>query len=57
MFYFAHTKLGFTEQEFWKLTLRKYIALRDEYINENTDPEEKEIWALKFQSSALESSW
>lgn len=45
MFYFVRTKLGFTETEFWKLTLRKYLALRDEFEYENTDQENREVFA------------
>lgn len=45
MLYFTRTKLGFTEAEFWKFTLRKYIALYEEYINENTPQEDKEVFA------------
>lgn len=45
MFYFARTKLGFTETDFWRLTLRKYLALRDEFEYENTDPEDRTIFA------------
>lgn len=45
MVYFAHTKLGFSEEAFWKLTLKKYIALREIYIEENTQPDETEIFA------------
>jgi hypothetical protein len=47
MLYFTITKLKLTEKEFWKLTLRKYIALRDEYFDEVT-PKEKEIFADDF---------
>lgn len=45
MLYFSKLKLGFTEKEFWKMTLRKYIALRDVYFDENTNPEDKEVFA------------
>jgi hypothetical protein len=45
MLYFAHTVLGFSEAEFWKMTLRKYIALRDEYESANKPLEEQEVFA------------
>ena len=45
MLYFAHMKMGFTEAEFWKFTLKKYIALRDKHDYENMDPEDREVFA------------
>ena len=46
MLYFIHVKLGFTESEFWKMTLRKYIALRDEYeYDANGEPAEIQMFA------------
>jgi len=45
MLYFVCVKLGFSESEFWSMTLRKYIALRDEYIDENTPEQEKDAFA------------
>jgi hypothetical protein len=48
MLIFAKTKLNYTEQEFWKLTLRKYIALRDIFFEENKALEDKEIFADDF---------
>lgn len=48
MLYFAKTKLGYKDEEFWKLTLRKYIALRDIYNEEmygQGESQEEEIFA------------
>lgn len=45
MLLFARVKMGFSEAEFWKLSLRKYIALRDEYLSETEDPENREVFA------------
>lgn len=45
MIYFAHAKMGYSEAEFWKMTLRKYIALRDEYFDENLPQEDREVFA------------
>jgi len=42
---FTAKAMGFTEAEFWKFTLRKYIALRDEFESENKPPEEQEVFA------------
>jgi len=49
MLYFAHNVMGFTEQEFWKMTLRKYIALRDEYDRVNAPAEDKDVFADYLQ--------
>jgi hypothetical protein len=45
MLYFTRTKLGFTEAEFWKFSLKKYILLRDIYLEENMNPEDREVFA------------
>lgn len=45
MFLLAHTRMGFTEPEFWRLTLRKYVAIRDEIIESEKPPEEQDAWA------------
>jgi hypothetical protein len=45
MYYFARTKMGFSKEEFWRLTLREFISLRDEYIAEHSPVEEKEVFA------------
>jgi hypothetical protein len=37
--------MGFSEAEFWKFTLRKYIALKDEFEAANKPPEEPEVYA------------
>jgi len=39
MLCFAKWRMGFTEFEFWKMTLKKYIALRDEWFDEKTQEE------------------
>lgn len=49
MFYFAHNVMGFTEKEFWAMTLRKYIALRDEYDCVNGPPEDKDVFADELE--------
>jgi hypothetical protein len=41
MILFARVNLGLTEKEFWKLSLRKYCALRDEWKALNTPQEEQ----------------
>lgn len=43
MLYFLKTKLNYTEEEFWRMSLRKYVALRDKWIEENTPPEQREV--------------
>jgi len=45
MLYFAKTKLNYTEDEFWKLSLRKYVLLRDEWTEEHIAPKEPEMFA------------
>jgi hypothetical protein len=45
MYYFARVVMGLSESEFWKLTLRKYIALVDEFAEINNPQKEKEVFA------------
>lgn len=49
MLFFAHNVMGYSEQEFWRWTLRKYIALRDEYDAANGSPGEQEVFADDLQ--------
>lgn len=43
MHYFYCVVLGKPEAEFWKLTLRKYCAIKEKYDFEHTPPEEREV--------------
>jgi hypothetical protein len=45
MLFFTKTKLGFSEKEFWRFTLRKYIALRDLFLEDIKPQEEQEVFA------------
>lgn len=44
MLYFAKTVLNYTDAEFWKLTMRKYVALRDIHYDNNKPSEEQEVF-------------
>lgn len=44
MLYLVCVKLGFSEKEFWKMTLKKYVLLRDEYFYDNSE-HEPEVFA------------
>ena len=33
------------ESEFWKLTLRKYFAIKEKWDYEHTPPEDREVFA------------
>lgn len=48
MLYFSVKILGFSEREFWKFTLKKYVILRDLYIAENGTAETPMMFADDF---------